>query len=422
MLQERGVQPVHLTVRTVEGPGNQLAGVNSGYASLPRDGRARRAAAATARSSRRRAGQRHGPAGRASARAGHGVPRPAAEPIDSIRDPAADGARRPASRGARQRRRRPAADDAAAPPDRDRQPAGRARPGEPARPPPGVGAAAPARRRASGYAASRYAGSGSVSGAERGRSRRAAASAATRRAAPRRWATAAAAAARYGDGLTGLMAVNLIRAHREELIQASTGKLDHMVIDVVGSLFDQILSDSRVPPQMARQIARLQLPVLRVALSDSTLLLDPAPSGAPLHQPHRLARLRLRRLRRRPGRAVPDPRAQAGRTRSSKATSTRSSSTPPSSPSSRASSPSRPRARSSRPARRRRSTHKESELRVQQRYMLQLQARARAAGAAGLPAGVPGPGLEPGAGARGAPRRRRLGPRASATAASAATW
>lgn len=66
------------------------------------------------------------------------------------------------------------------------------------------------------------------------------------------------------------MAVNLIRAHREELIQASTGKLDHMVIDVVGSLFDQILSDTRVPPQMAREIARLQLPVLRVALVDST--------------------------------------------------------------------------------------------------------------------------------------------------------
>ncbi len=71
-----------------------------------------------------------------------------------------------------------------------------------------------------------------------------------------------------GDGLTGLMAVNLIRAHRDELRQASSGTLDHMVIDVVGSLFDQILSDPRVPPQMARQIARLQLPVLRVALAD----------------------------------------------------------------------------------------------------------------------------------------------------------
>lgn len=74
----------------------------------------------------------------------------------------------------------------------------------------------------------------------------------------------------HDEALTGMMAVNLIRAHREELVQASSGKLDHMVIDVVGSLFDQILSDPRVPPQMARQIARLQLPVLRVALNDAT--------------------------------------------------------------------------------------------------------------------------------------------------------
>jgi hypothetical protein len=43
-----------------------------------------------------------------------------------------------------------------------------------------------------------------------------------------------------------------------------------MVIDVVGSLFDQILADPKVPPQMARHIARLQLPVLRAALGDAT--------------------------------------------------------------------------------------------------------------------------------------------------------
>lgn len=72
------------------------------------------------------------------------------------------------------------------------------------------------------------------------------------------------------DFASGLMAVNLIRAHRDELRQATSGQLDHMVIDVVGSLFDQILSDPRVPPQMARQIARLQLPVLRVALVDNS--------------------------------------------------------------------------------------------------------------------------------------------------------
>jgi Protein of unknown function (DUF1631) len=41
-----------------------------------------------------------------------------------------------------------------------------------------------------------------------------------------------------------------------------------MVIDVIGFMFDQILADPKVPPQMARQIARLQLPVLRAALGD----------------------------------------------------------------------------------------------------------------------------------------------------------
>lgn len=71
-----------------------------------------------------------------------------------------------------------------------------------------------------------------------------------------------------GDTLSGLVAVNLIRAHQAELAQGARSKVDHLVIEVVGSLFDQILSDARVPPQIARQIARLQLPVLRVALDD----------------------------------------------------------------------------------------------------------------------------------------------------------
>jgi hypothetical protein len=74
----------------------------------------------------------------------------------------------------------------------------------------------------------------------------------------------------HGVTSPGLMAANLIHAHRDALKQASSGALDHMVIDVVGSLFDQILSDPKVPPQMARQIGRLQLPVLRAALGDPT--------------------------------------------------------------------------------------------------------------------------------------------------------
>ena len=74
----------------------------------------------------------------------------------------------------------------------------------------------------------------------------------------------------FATGGRGPMPPNLINAHRDELRQASRGSLDHMVIDVIAGLFDQILSDPKVPPQMARQIARLQLPVLRAALGDSS--------------------------------------------------------------------------------------------------------------------------------------------------------
>lgn len=77
----------------------------------------------------------------------------------------------------------------------------------------------------------------------------------------------AAQSSRAGP-ISGLMQVNLIRQHREELVRASTGALDHMVIDVVSAMFDHLLSDSKVPPQLARQIARLQMPVLRAALKD----------------------------------------------------------------------------------------------------------------------------------------------------------
>ena len=76
----------------------------------------------------------------------------------------------------------------------------------------------------------------------------------------------------WGESADGqrLAAPNLIVAYRDELRQHASGALDHMVIDVIASLFDQILSDGKVPPQMARQIARLQLPVLRAALGDNS--------------------------------------------------------------------------------------------------------------------------------------------------------
>ena len=177
-----------------------------------------------------------------------------------------------------------------------------------------------------------------------------------------------------GDGLTGLMAVNLIRAHRDELRQARSGTLDHMVIDVVGSLFDQILSDSRVPPQMARQIARLQLPVLRVALSDPSFFssrrhpvrrfvnriaslacafddFDDGP-GKPVPRPRARAGAGDRRGRLRPDRALRRQAARCSRAFIEQQTEGEVRGQ-----------------RRGRVAARR----KESELRMQQRYMLQLQ-------------------------------------------------
>ena len=63
-------------------------------------------------------------------------------------------------------------------------------------------------------------------------------------------------------------APNLIRAHRQELVRALPTAMDHLIIDVVAALFEHILCDDGVPPAVAQQIGRLQLPVLRTALSD----------------------------------------------------------------------------------------------------------------------------------------------------------
>jgi hypothetical protein len=75
-----------------------------------------------------------------------------------------------------------------------------------------------------------------------------------------------------GAGVDGpaRTAPNLIYAHRDELHRNARSALDRMVIDVVATLFDQILADAKVPPQAARLIARLQWPVLRAALGDPT--------------------------------------------------------------------------------------------------------------------------------------------------------
>ena len=268
MLQDRGIRPVTLTVRQVEGPGNQLGSANSGYASLSRDGRI------STRSGYGDFGEPSGAGSDMDLLAAHrralATAFPGRNPPESVRDA------EPGARGNAPRARATAAADqqlmtllrrltsvASRPGDFDTT--GLLGPRADGRGHAGLAGGMPAPgSRGSGSALSAYAGGDRGSASSRsglgGDSSRGITAV----------DSGAGAGGQYNDGLTGLMAVNLIRAHREELVQASSGKLDHMVIDVVGSLFDQILSDSRVPPQMAREIARLQLPVLRVALSDAT--------------------------------------------------------------------------------------------------------------------------------------------------------
>ncbi len=268
MLRQRGVQPVNLTVRTVEGPGNQMHG-NSAYASLPgRDGRNSIRGSVY--------GDHDEPSRRgdldllAAHRRALESAFPNRSPADAGRDSGSGdgGPRDRAHAGGRSRldattadeqlmtllRRLTAVPSRSADFDHPGALLGGGRGGG------GVGyptSMMPASSLSSGAAAGHDTGLSPSGRAALGGD----ASAAD---------AASGSGGSYGNNLTGMMAVNLIRAHREELMSASSGKLDHMVIDVVGSLFDQILSDSRVPPQMAREIARLQLPVLRVALNDST--------------------------------------------------------------------------------------------------------------------------------------------------------
>ena len=254
-LQRRGVQPVSLKVRTVEGPGNQIGGFNSGYANLPPMARSNRTDIGSVSDSELMYEHRRAQA----AAVGAPMPPPPGTGYDTPL-PTGGLARTSGSGTSRHVPSDFAADS-----------------GRSARPTSAADAQLMALLRRLTAVAS-HSGDlnpaatsvGGTGDAARAASDDGKTSDFVRSGLASTHSSSVAHGQYMADGLTNLMAVNLIRAHRDELVQASTGKLDHMVIDVVGSLFDQILSDARVPPQMARQIARLQLPVLRVALNDAS--------------------------------------------------------------------------------------------------------------------------------------------------------
>src|SRR5690606_36789053 len=68
--------------------------------------------------------------------------------------------------------------------------------------------------------------------------------------------------------------VNVVRVLLDAGLNRQVGTLDGIIIDVVATLFDFIFDDDRVPALMKALIGRMQLPVLKLALSDHEFFSD----------------------------------------------------------------------------------------------------------------------------------------------------
>lgn len=75
---------------------------------------------------------------------------------------------------------------------------------------------------------------------------------------------------RSAGDLQAHLVPNFIWANHNQLASAASNNVDRMKIDIVAMLFDQILSDDKLPAEFKTLLGRLQLPVLRVALSDGS--------------------------------------------------------------------------------------------------------------------------------------------------------
>ena len=67
-----------------------------------------------------------------------------------------------------------------------------------------------------------------------------------------------------------------VRELREELISKSTRTVDKLTIELVGMLFDHVMSDKQVPAEIKARISRLQFPVLKAALMDAAFFASSA--------------------------------------------------------------------------------------------------------------------------------------------------
>jgi uncharacterized protein DUF1631 len=83
-------------------------------------------------------------------------------------------------------------------------------------------------------------------------------------------ATASVASVAAGTGADAAAVAEL----RQGLVDAASRKLDKLTIELVGLLFGGIQRDRHVPSAIKEQLARLQFPLLKVALADPELFAD----------------------------------------------------------------------------------------------------------------------------------------------------
>ncbi|MCW5654925.1 DUF1631 family protein [Hydrogenophaga sp.] len=72
----------------------------------------------------------------------------------------------------------------------------------------------------------------------------------------------------YVDGAHVERAANVLRQRTAELKQAASTPTEKATIEVVALMFQSILAEERIPPSVRVWFARLQIPVLRVALAE----------------------------------------------------------------------------------------------------------------------------------------------------------
>lgn len=89
------------------------------------------------------------------------------------------------------------------------------------------------------------------------------------------FAAAGGAPIAAGGAMPGAVTIdNLIRANEAQLMAAARHDQDREVVALLAQLFDKILSDPRLLPDVRTVLGRLQASVLQMALSDSRLLDD----------------------------------------------------------------------------------------------------------------------------------------------------